>query len=303
MLELAAGPGDTGFDVAELLGARGRLISSDLSPAMLDVARRRGRERGIDNVDHRILDAERIALPDDAVDAVVCRSATWSWTIRRPRSPRPGACCAPAGAWRSPSSAHPTATRSSGSWALRSSRPAACRRPDPSGPGPFSMAGEGRTERLLADAGFADVRLEQVAVTFTVRDVEDYVAIHTDTSGPMALVLSALDAGERRALTERLRPALAPFRTATGCALPGVTVCAVRGDGAPGRSGTQPAWTRIIQSCSSSVAMTPCSTSAVTGSRSSTGAARSRTAPTASVRRRVSAATRRGRRSDRRAAA
>ena len=38
VLELAAGAGDTGFEAAAVLGERGRLISTDFSPAMLDVA-------------------------------------------------------------------------------------------------------------------------------------------------------------------------------------------------------------------------------------------------------------------------
>jgi SAM-dependent methyltransferase len=194
---------------------------------MLDVARRRGRERGIDNVDHRIVDAERIALPDDAVDAVVCRfgymvmddpAAALAETRRVLRAGGRLALAVFGAPGRNPF------FRLMGAALVEAGR---LPPPDPSGPGPFSMASEERTERLLADAGFADVRLEQVAVTFAVRDVEEYVAVHADTSGPMALVLAALDAGARRALTERLRPALAPFRTAAGCALPGVAVCAV----------------------------------------------------------------------------
>ena len=42
VLELGAGPGETGFAAAELVGEGGRLISSDFSPEMLEVARRRG---------------------------------------------------------------------------------------------------------------------------------------------------------------------------------------------------------------------------------------------------------------------
>ena len=38
ILELAAGPGDTGLMAAELVGASGRLISSDASEEMIDVA-------------------------------------------------------------------------------------------------------------------------------------------------------------------------------------------------------------------------------------------------------------------------
>ena len=73
VLELAAGVGETGFDAGALVGERGLLISSDFSPAMLDAARRRGAERGVGNVEYRVIDAERIELDDDSVDHVLCR--------------------------------------------------------------------------------------------------------------------------------------------------------------------------------------------------------------------------------------
>ncbi|MET0762139.1 MAG: methyltransferase domain-containing protein, partial [Thermoleophilaceae bacterium] len=74
VLELAAGAGDTGFEAASIVGERGRLISTDFSPAMVEVARRRGAELGLRNVDHRVIDAERIELDTDSVDGVLCQS-------------------------------------------------------------------------------------------------------------------------------------------------------------------------------------------------------------------------------------
>ena len=53
LLELAAGIGETGFEAAALVGGAGRLITTDLSPAMLDAARRRGAELDLANADHR----------------------------------------------------------------------------------------------------------------------------------------------------------------------------------------------------------------------------------------------------------
>src|SRR5919199_718082 len=50
LLELAAGPGETGFLAAELIRPGGELICSDVSPEMLSVAQRRARELGLDNV-------------------------------------------------------------------------------------------------------------------------------------------------------------------------------------------------------------------------------------------------------------
>src|ERR671910_1221736 len=73
VLELSAGPGDTGFAAAAIVGERGRLISTDFSPDMVEVARRRGAELGLQNVDYRVMDAERIELDSDSVDGVLCR--------------------------------------------------------------------------------------------------------------------------------------------------------------------------------------------------------------------------------------
>jgi ubiquinone/menaquinone biosynthesis C-methylase UbiE len=73
ILDLAAGTGETGFLAAPLLGSNGRLITSDLSPNMLQAARRVAPVFGVTNADFRILDAERIDLPDASVDGVVSR--------------------------------------------------------------------------------------------------------------------------------------------------------------------------------------------------------------------------------------
>ena len=73
VLELAAGPGSTGFAAAPLVGDDGRVISTDFSPAMVEVARRRAEALGVTNVEHRVMDAERLELEDDSVDGVLCR--------------------------------------------------------------------------------------------------------------------------------------------------------------------------------------------------------------------------------------
>ena len=73
VLELAAGPGDTGFMAAELIRPGGTLVSSDGAEPMLDVARERARQSGIENVEFAQLELEWIDLPTASVDAVLCR--------------------------------------------------------------------------------------------------------------------------------------------------------------------------------------------------------------------------------------
>lgn len=89
VLELSAGAGDTGFEIARLLGDGGRLISSDFSAEMVEVARRRAGELGLRNVEFRVIDAERIELPDDSVEGLVCRYGYMlrCWIARRRWAP------------------------------------------------------------------------------------------------------------------------------------------------------------------------------------------------------------------------
>ncbi|WP_198374814.1 class I SAM-dependent methyltransferase [Neoroseomonas rubea] len=69
LLDLAGGTGDISF-LAKDRGA-GRVILTDVNPAMLEVGRKRALDRGIvDGLDFMVVDAEHIPLPDRSVEKV-----------------------------------------------------------------------------------------------------------------------------------------------------------------------------------------------------------------------------------------
>jgi demethylmenaquinone methyltransferase/2-methoxy-6-polyprenyl-1,4-benzoquinol methylase len=69
LLDLASGTGDIAF-LAKERGA-GRVILTDVNPAMLAVAERRALDRGLaDGLDFLVADAEHIPLPDRSVEKV-----------------------------------------------------------------------------------------------------------------------------------------------------------------------------------------------------------------------------------------
>jgi SAM-dependent methyltransferase len=78
VLELASGPGSAGLAASPLVGEGGRVISTDFSPAMVEVARRRADGLGVTNVEHLVMDAGEIELEDGSVDGVVCR---WGYML------------------------------------------------------------------------------------------------------------------------------------------------------------------------------------------------------------------------------
>jgi demethylmenaquinone methyltransferase/2-methoxy-6-polyprenyl-1,4-benzoquinol methylase len=69
LLDLAGGTGDIAFGALDR-GA-GRVILTDVNPAMLEVAQKRALDRGIvRNIDFAVVDAEHIPLPDRSVEKI-----------------------------------------------------------------------------------------------------------------------------------------------------------------------------------------------------------------------------------------
>jgi SAM-dependent methyltransferase len=227
VLELGAGTGETGFEAAPLLGDDGRLVSTDFSAEMVEVARRRGTELGLGNVDYRVIDAERIELDSGSVDGVVCQS-TYMLTAdpaaalaETRRVLRPGGRLA-LSVWGAPER-NPWASIGGMILIERGHLPA----PEPEAPGVFSMASEERTRALLDRAGFTSFRTEEVPVRFAFRDLDDYEQWVIDVAGPFAMVVRGLANDEREVLRARLKEAFVPFAGDRGYELPGVALCAV----------------------------------------------------------------------------
>lgn len=227
VLELAAGVGDTGFEAAALVGWSGRLISSDLSPAMLDAARRRGAELGLENVDYRMIDAQRIELDDDSVDGVLCRFGymlmpdSEAALAETRRVLRPGGRLALA-VWGA-LERNPFFAITGISLAQRGHIPPP---PPPPAPGPFSMAEPVRVERLLRAAGFTEVRTEELAGSFKFADADEYLSLIADTAGPVALALQDLAEDDRAAIRSDVEDSLGRFAVDDCYELPCVALCA-----------------------------------------------------------------------------
>lgn len=227
VLELAAGPGDTGFLAAELISPGGTLISSDGTEAMLEVARGRARELGIDNVEFKRLELEWIDLPAASVDVILCRwgvmlSIDPAAALRECRRVlRPGGSLA-AAVWDGAPS-NPWATIATEVLVQLGHMPP----PDPKPPGMFSLSAPGRLAEMLADAGFADVRVEAVALSRPYPSVEEYLAETRDLSRMFSDVYEPLSETQRAEVWRETKKLAAPFQAADGSLeLPGRSLVA-----------------------------------------------------------------------------
>ncbi|MFW2335433.1 class I SAM-dependent methyltransferase [Ilumatobacter sp.] len=199
VLEVGAGPGDLGHRIAALVEPRGRVISTDFSSEMVEVAQRLGTTRGLGNVEYRQLDAEAMDLDDGSVDAVVGRSVYMLLAD-------------PAAALREAR----RVLRSGGSMAFTVfttpdqnpwwSVPAAVlvqrghlAPPQPGAPGVFSLGDPERVRALATGAGFSTLMIEHVDFVFHYADDEDAWNAIVDLNGPLAVIIDRLPTGEREA--------------------------------------------------------------------------------------------------------
>ena len=229
VLDLAAGQGDVGFELAPILGDSGRLISSDFSPAMSEIARRRSAELGLTNVEHRILDAQRIDLADDSVDGVVCR---WGYMLM----PDPAAALTETrrvlrSGGRLALAVWSTAARNP--WNSIAGRILVAHGyappPEPGEPGMFVLGDEELLGPLVENAGFTNVRMENVPVHNDYPSLEEYVRRSTEMGGMFARAWAQAPAAEQERMQDELREAFAPFAVDGGYRLTGVSLCLVAG--------------------------------------------------------------------------
>jgi ubiquinone/menaquinone biosynthesis C-methylase UbiE len=225
ILELAAGTGVVGFAAAALVGSGGRVIVSDFSEAMVAAAERRAAELGLENVECRVLDAERLELPDAAVDGVLCRwgymlmanpAAALGETRRVLRRGGRLSCAVFAAAEKNP-------------WVVLPARVLQERGHMPhraDAPGILALADRDRLRRLFVGAGFSEPLIDEVAFVWHFRDPDDYWEFLTGAAGAIAMVLGRLDHDEGERVRAEVAARVLPFSGTSTIQLPAVSVVA-----------------------------------------------------------------------------
>lgn len=225
VLEIAGGPGHVGMLAAEKVGPGGRVLGTDFSPEMVEVTQRRAAERGLENLEARVLDAEAMDLADDSVDAVICR---WGFMLMfRPevalqecrRVLKEGRALS-FSVWGGPQDN--LWVTIPGMVMTQMGYPPGG---DPFGPGGmFSMSDHERIRELATSAGFQEVQVEEMPVDWTFSSSDEAWTYTTEVAGALAALVRTLPDDEVARFREALDEQQQHFMTPEGLKLPGKTV-------------------------------------------------------------------------------
>ena len=216
VLELAAGPGDTGLLAAELLRPGGKLISTDGALAMVQVAEARAEELGLaDVVEAKPMEVEWIDMETATVDAVLCR---WGYMLvpdpetalrETRRVLRPGGRVAFA-VWAS-------AAENPWSMGRRLVDLGFAEPSPPNTPGPFALHDPDVVLELLYGAGWTDdIAIEPLDFAFTAADADAWWAQQLDCSPSLKGLLAGLSPAEHYRVREAVDADLEAFAQPDG---------------------------------------------------------------------------------------
>ena len=226
VLDIAAGAGEPAVSAAERVGPKGYVLATDISEGIVELARQVAAERGLKQVETRVMDGEKLDLPDASFDAVVCRlglmymphpvTALREWR----RVLKPGGRVAVvvfSTPDRNPWGAMPASI-------IR--RRAQLPPPVPGQPGPFSLGAPGVLEGLFGEAGFSDVEVRAVPVPHKASSAADYVRVTREAFGGFNAMMGQLPASERDSVWSEIAESMRSFESPGGFEAPGESLVA-----------------------------------------------------------------------------
>ncbi|MDX6567184.1 MAG: hypothetical protein QOE10_2846, partial [Gaiellales bacterium] len=226
VLELACGPAGVGLAAARLVGPTGEVVVTDIAAGMTEIAAARAAALGLQNVRARVRDLELIDEPDGSFDVVLCREGLM-FAVDPGRASREIARVL-----------RPGGRVAIAVWGARARNPwlgvvfdAASAQlgkplPPPGVPNPFSLDDAGRLAEALRAGALDDVAVSEHPTPLRAASFEEWWRRTRGLAGPLSAVLDSLPESALQGLESRLRAAVAPYETASGVELPGVTLIA-----------------------------------------------------------------------------
>ncbi len=227
VLDIAAGAGEPALSAAGRVGESGHVLATDLSENIIAFARQTADQRGIRNLETRVMDGENPDLPGDSFDAILCRYglmympdrhralSEWHRVLKR--------------GGRAIVAAYTTPEKNDwGSTPLSVIRRRAQLPPAvPGRPGPFSLGASGVLQDALRRAGFGDVAAHVVSSPLRMPSARECVRFERESFGGFNLMMAHLSTQERASIWDEVEVAMKRYEGPDGFVAPCESIVAV----------------------------------------------------------------------------
>ncbi|WP_406855318.1 class I SAM-dependent methyltransferase [Alsobacter sp. KACC 23698] len=210
VLDVAAGAGDQSLAVAKMVGPKGSVLATDVSPQILAYAELNARSAGYRTIAVKVTDGVSLDVPPESFDAVVCRLGLMFFP-----SPLDGLrdmfqALRPGGGACTVVFAEPSVNPCLSILMQTALRRAGLPPRDPFAPGALTSLGKpGHIDELFRQAGFQHVATTRLNAPFRAPAVGRYLEFVRSAAGPILEILETLDAAGREAawcdIEEQLR--------------------------------------------------------------------------------------------------
>jgi SAM-dependent methyltransferase len=216
VLDIAAGSGGQTLAAARRVGPAGRVLATDVAPAILDFADANARAAGYANVATRVMDGEHLDVEPGHFDAAISRVGLIYFPDQQRALAGILAALRPGGRFaaivystpeRNPFFSIPVSI-------IRER--ARLAPPAPGQPGPFSLAVPGVAEKALSTAGFAGVVAVRIDAPLCLSSADECVRFEQESFGALHQMLAGLPSAEQAAVWEEIRERLTEFETGEG---------------------------------------------------------------------------------------
>lgn len=216
VLDVAAGAGGQTLAAAHRVGSTGRVLATDLAPAILAYADARLRNAGYSHVELAEMDGEHLDVTPGSFDAVISRVGLIYFPDRQAALTGMLRALAPGGRLAAVSYSTP---ERNGFFSVPISvirERAQLPPPLPGQPGPFSLGTREVAETALLEAGFVEVESMLVPSPLRLPSATDCLHFEQDSFGALHQMLSGLDDAGRAAAWAEIDVRLREFEAPDG---------------------------------------------------------------------------------------
>jgi ubiquinone/menaquinone biosynthesis C-methylase UbiE len=216
VLDLAAGAGEPSLSAAARVGPSGHVLATDISSNILEFAQQTARERGLANVETRVMDCENPDVADASFDAVLSRLGLIYFPDRKGALRAVHRVLKSGGRVVLAGFSTPEQNRFFSIPISIIRRRAQIPPPGPGLPGPFSLGAPGVMEEMLSGAGFTDVMAQAVHTPLRLASAAECVRFERESFGALQQMLAALPSVEQDAAWDEIERELRAFEGSAG---------------------------------------------------------------------------------------